>query len=236
MKKLFIRAAALTSAFVFSTALSAHYSWIMPSKKDCRIEIGHGHNFPISEQAMNKERIRATLFDGSGHSIPGIISKESDCLSVAPSTSLKEIAAALFIEEPLILNRTTKGVKTGPMSGCTGVIDSFRRHRCGFFQSAANRSFESVPDQLTIRCKKDEKGWYLSCRFGDKTLSGLEIEVIEPLSKEGRKLGVTDAEGRLAFRGEKSGPHLFTARWSQPCSGTDTLRDEYISTLVLTIE
>ena len=119
------------------------------------------------------------------------------------------------------------------MSGLTGVIDSFRRHRCGLFQAAPAGWIAPLEKQLTLTYAEDENGPYLLCRLGEKTVSGLEIERIGPDSKTATAIGRSDESGRLPCRMEETGAYLFSASLSQPCGDGDTQREEYRSTLVL---
>lgn len=213
--------------------LSAHHSWIVSSPAENRLEIGHGHSFPISEQAMNPEHIRVSLFTTDGTVFPAAASRNGKCLTVTLPPECKQLGGAMFCENPLILNRTPQGIKTGPMGEHPGVADSFRRHRSGIFLGAPGLTIAAAADHILLSCSTEGAAVVLQCQIGDRPLAGAELTVCDPDNHSERELGRSDAHGRLRFSPIRPGLHLFTASWTQASTSPDTQREEYLSTLVI---
>lgn len=226
----------MISAALTPSALMAHHSWIVPATAERVVEIGHGHSFPISEQAMNAGRIHITLISETGQLFPVDPKKESKRLTATIPPELNELAGAVFLEDPVIINRTPQGVKTGPMTDHKGVIDSFRRHRSSGYQSTPGIDLKASAGHLMLNCLRDEQGIYLLCRLDGKLLSEAEIASCDPGSKEERILGKTNAHGRLSFKMMNPGLHLFSVHWSKASTDSETKRNDYVSTLVVLIE
>lgn len=226
----------LLCSFFCRIPLSAHHSWIIPAQKDRVVEIGHGHTFPISEQAMNSERIHVTLLSHNNQTTSAQVSKESNRLTAFIPLNFKELTAALFHEDPIIMNRTPQGIKMGPMSEHKGVIDSFRRYRSGVFQASPEVNIPPISSHLVLSCRRNETGLYLQCHIEKQLRGEVDVEVLEPGSNKERKLGKTDSTGCIPFILAKPGIHLFSAHCSQASQDSDTKRDDYSATLVVGIK
>jgi hypothetical protein len=216
--------------------LPAHHSWILHNPGQNRVEVGHGHAFPLSEQAMNAARIKVTVLRADGNSVSHIPGKDTACLTVPLTKGLTALSGAVFIEEPLIMTRTTKGVKNAPMNTLTGVVDSFRRHRSGVYMSAPGQVIPNLGPHVLLTCRHDHDDLILVLRSGSVPMPEATIEVCEPGLDGERRIGITDAKGHLRFRRQHPGLHLFSAHRALKTTSDETRRDEYTATLVVKLD
>lgn len=222
--------------FVMTLTLSAHHSWIIPVGSGKSLEIGHGHQFPVSEQAMSPDRIMVTILTMDGKRVSLSPLKETRHLTVPFTGAIKDVSAAYFIEEPVIITRTTKGVRTAPMNTLTGVVDSFRRHRSGVYMARPGLKIPDVGQILLLSCELDQNQVKLVVRMDRAPLGEIEIEVCEPNRKEERKIGKTTGQGELGFKVQTAGLHLFSGHWARQNASVETKRDEYTATLAVLLE
>lgn len=226
----------LSTLFICTAAtLPGHESWIMPAGQKGLLEIGHGHSFPVSKQAMNQERLQVFVAGEDGTLQPAVIKREQHRLTAQTPSTVTLLHLALFTEDPLIYNRTSQGVKTGPMTQFPGVADSFRRHRSGVYQAQPGVNPPRLNGQLLLFLIKAEQQAVLQAYLGDVPLGDVEISCQRPREEALTKLGKTDRQGRLSVSAEQPGLYLFTAHYSQPSHDPQTRRDDYSATLVVHI-
>ena len=216
--------------------LDAHYTWIIPAEKEKAMLICHGHSFPVSEQALSPEGLRVkVLFPGAAPA-DLILEKRPAFLAAPLGENAPDPRGAILVQEAQIITRTTSGVKIGPMSSYSGVIDSFRRLRCAAFQSAPGVELAAEPDYLLLLLERREGLLRLNLRLGEKPLAAVKIKVIQPGRPQEQEVGETDSHGFVRFDAAQEGYHLFSASFSRDVENPDYKREQYSTTLSVLIE
>lgn len=216
--------------------LNAHFTWIVPAEKEKCILIGHGHSFPQSEHALALEGLQVILLDSRGKSHSAQPEKREKEVAAKLPADLEELAAAIFQQEAVIITRTTSGVKRGAMNTHSGVIDSFRRLRSAYFQSAPGVELPVIADRLLLQAENRDGKMYFSLRLGPQSLAGIPVKMVASGQDEGREIGKTDSTGRIFFKPEKAGLYLFSADYSPEVKHDEYLREQYAATLAVLIE
>ncbi len=216
--------------------VNAHFTWILPAEKERSVLIGHGHSFPHSEQAVALEGLQVVLQGSGAKTIPVQAERREKDVAAHIPAEIKELAAAGFQMAADIITRTTTGVKRGPMNAFTGVTDSFRRLRSGYFQSAPGVELPVVADRLLLQAENRDGRMQFLLRLGAEPLAGVAVRMVASGQEEGTEIGVTDAAGRLFFKPEKTGLHLFSVDYSRQVKHDEYLREQFAATLALQLK
>lgn len=216
--------------------VSAHFTWIVPAEKEGCLLIGHGHSFPHSEQAVALDGLQVVLQGSGGKALPVQAERREKEVAAHIPAEIKQLASASFQMAADIITRTTSGVKRGPMNAFTGVTDSFRRLRSGYYQSGPGMELPLVTDRLLLQAENRDGRLQFLLRLGAEPLAGVAVKMVTSGQEEGRAIGVTDAAGRLVFKPEKTGLFLFSVDYSREVKHDEYLREQFAATLALQLK
>jgi hypothetical protein len=213
---------ALITAAVCTTVALGHYTWIAPLAplevgKSATIQIGHGHKFPQSEEAINAKQVDAFVLPPSGAK-----TKLQPVASGAGITATCEVKEAgmyriAFIQDRGVNSRTPSGVKPGGRDKNPNAIRASRTLRTAVAYATTGKSEASGGKPLglefEISAMPSTGAWNLLLLKQGKPAAGVPIEVFLAGAPKAVEAGTTGADGRLTFNpaaGAK-GPAMFSA-------------------------
>lgn len=214
-----------TAAGVFAACLvaGAHYTWMAPAGalvvgKANRIEIGHGHRFPVSEEAIAAAQVKAFAVAPSGKRVE-LKSAAIPKMLIAEYTPAETGTHTLgFVQDRGVSSRTPGGLKKGGKDLNRDAVQSFRTVRTSVSYAstgktalpgkAAGLEFEIVP-------KMEAGALALQVLRNGKPAAGVEVQVLLKGQEESKAVGKTDGQGRVAYK-LTAGPVLFVADMVEP--------------------
>lgn len=216
------------AAGVFAACLvaGAHYTWMAPLGplavgKANRIEIGHGHRFPVSEEAIASAQVKAFAVSPSGKRVELKVAAVPKMV-VAEYTPAEAGTHTLgFIQDRGVSSRTPGGLKKGGKDVNRDAVQAFRTVRTSVSYAstgktalpgkAAGVEFEIVP-------KLEAGAVALQVLRNGKPAAGVEVQALTKGQEESNPVGKTDAQGRVVYKlaAGAAGPVLFVADMVEP--------------------
>ncbi|MCS7023197.1 MAG: DUF4198 domain-containing protein [Bryobacteraceae bacterium] len=211
----------------------AHYTWIAPvglwqPGKLARVEIGHGHQFPTSEESINAKQVQMFALAPSGERIhlnPGPAGRALAASFLPKEDGVYRIA---FIQDRGVTSRTAGGVKPGGRKQNPNALSASRRLRTAVAYRSTNKGLMPAAKPLGLElelCAEFVNGsWSLLVLRQGKPLAGAKVEVLPAGATQAVELGRTGASGRLRYEppANAKGPLLFSAELEQPAEpGSD---------------
>jgi hypothetical protein len=210
------------TAAVCSTAALGHYTWIAPIAplevgKTATIQIGHGHKFPQSEEAINAKQVDAFVLPPSGAKtkLEAVVSGAG----ITATYSVKEAGMhrIAFIQDRGVSSRTPAGVKPGGRDKNPNAIQASRTFRTAVAYATTGKTEASGGKPLGLEFElsaiPSSGTWSLQLMKQGKPVAAVPIEVFLAGAAKAVEAGKTGADGRLMFSpaaGAK-GPAMFSA-------------------------
>jgi uncharacterized GH25 family protein len=212
-------------------AALAHYTWIAPLPtrleigKPATLEIGHGHKFPASEEAINASQIDLFVLAPSGAKVKLQPAKSEVAVRAAFTPTEPGLHRIAFVQDRGISSRTPSGLKPGGRDKNPNATQAYRNFRTAiaYANTATSSSIASKPlgveFELTGTLAKG--AWSIQLLKKGKPAPGVPIEVFVAGAAKAEEFGKTDSDGRVNFQpstGAK-GPVMFSAMLKDPAKG-----------------
>jgi hypothetical protein len=181
-----------------------------------RIEIGHGHRFPVSEEAIAAGQLKAFALSPTGKRVDLKVAAAGKVVAADYTPSEAGTHTLGFVQDRGISSRTPGGLKKGGKDVNRDAVQSFRSVRTSVSFAATGKvtmpgkaaglEFEIVP-------RMEAGAVALQVLRNDKAAAGVEVHVLLKGQEESKAVGKTDGQGRIVYKTEAgaAGPVLFLA-------------------------
>lgn len=194
---------------------------ILAIGKANRIEISHGHRFPVSEEAIAAAQVKAFAVSPSGKrtEIKAAAAGKMVVAEYTPAEAGTHVLA--FVQDRGVSSRTPRGLKKGGKDVNKDAVQSFRTVRTSTSFAATGKialpgkaaglEFEIVP-------RMEAGAVALLVLRNGKPATGVTVEVLHKGQEEAKPVGKSDAQGRVVHRlpAGAAGPVLFLAELLEP--------------------
>lgn len=209
----------------------AHYTWVAPSAKflaigkPTTIQIGHGHAFPESEEAIDASQIDAFAVSPSGARAKLQPVKSGDALSAEFAAKERGLHRIAFVQDRGVNSRTPGGLKPGGRDKNPNATQAYRTLRTAVAYARTSESVLMAGKPLGIEFELTgtlAKGiWSIQLFRQSKPVEGVTIEVIVAGTGTAHQTGKTDSIGRVSFQPSTSWkePAMFSAVLKEPAQG-----------------
>jgi uncharacterized GH25 family protein len=226
----------LVGGLFLAGVLAAHYTWIAPASaplvqgKVNKVLIAHGHQFPVSEEAIAAAQVKAFAIAPSGKRAELKAAKVGKLVEAAYTPMEAGTHAFGFAQDRGVTSRTPGGVKPGGRDVNKDVAQALRAVRTAVaFASTAKVTPTGKPLGLELEIVPQISASSVTLQLlrSGKPLAATAIQVLTSGSEEPRELGKTSAQGTLVYAigaGTKP-PVLFIAAVNEPAAkgaGYDT--------------
>ena len=115
--------------------LLAHFTWLAPESPELaagrpyRLRIGHGHEFPASEAAVDATQVRALVIDPRGERAEVAARREDKAVVLEWTPRQKGLHVFAFTQDRGEVSRTPSGVKSGGRDRNPDAATAFRAVR-----------------------------------------------------------------------------------------------------------
>jgi uncharacterized GH25 family protein len=199
--------------------LHGHATWVAPAEeaqepgKTVTVRIGHGHGFPVSEEAINISQVELFAVTPAGVLVK--LTAQAAGKAVDAPYALKEKGRHrfAFIQDRGVNSRTPDGMKPGGRDRNPNATSAAKTMRTAV---AGTGKALGLPVELTA--KQAGSQWQLQFLRNGKPAGGAEVSVYLSGVKEPVMIGKAGADGRVAYTvpaGVK-GPLLFVASQKNP--------------------
>lgn len=211
-----------------------HVTWIDIVSSQKKIVIGHGHHYPKSEECPNPASLAQVGSWQNQKFAKLTLAREAHYLSA--SLPADPPAMAFFSQNPVIYTRTTRGMKIGPKSQFSNVVDSFRKTVSG--KSLTDLKAGMIPAGLPaeLLVKKNNDTYEIYFIMAQKPVFGASISYCLSGSDAEQLLGKTDAYGQVKFKPGKKGNFLITGSFRQDSPNPDCNYELVETTLTVKLE
>jgi uncharacterized GH25 family protein len=221
MTRLFL-AATIAAVLCF-----AHYTWIAPAGKletgkPVEVRIGHGHNFPESEEAINAQQIDLFAVTPSGERVKLTPTRAAHAVTASFTPRQAGAYRIAFVQDRGVTSRTPRGVKPGGRDQNPDATSASRtlRTAVAYTATAGVPASGGKPLGLEIELSGEflSGAWQLQLLKQGKPLGDTAVEVFLAGAAKGVEAGRTGPDGRLRYQppaGAK-GPAVFTAEKKEP--------------------
>lgn len=210
----------------FGGLLAAHYTWIAPPAqlaqgKECKILIGHGHQFPVSEEAIAAAQVKAFAVAPSGRRTELKATKAGKAVEVTYTPQEPGTHVLGFVQDRGVTSRTPAGVKPGGRDVNPDARQALRTVRTATaYASTSKAAVAGKPLQLELEIVPEVTSASIVFQVLRKgqPLAGVPIQMLAGGQGQPRELGRTGAQGKLTFviaAGSRP-PALFLASLTEP--------------------
>lgn len=209
----------------------AHYTWVAPLSgslqpgKPNTIQIGHGHGFPKSEEAIDGSQIDAFTLSPSGARVKLQPVKAGDSLTAEFTARERGFYKIAFVQDRGVSSRTPDGLKPGGRDKNPSATQAYRTLRTGvaYANSADAASIVGKPlgFEFELTGTLARGLWSIQLLKQGRPVEGVTIEVFVAGARTAQQAGKTDSDGRVNFQpsfGTK-GPAMFSAVLKDPAQG-----------------
>jgi uncharacterized GH25 family protein len=219
----------LAGGLFLAGVVAAHYTWIAPAPaplvqgKVNKVLIAHGHQFPVSEEAIVAAQVKAFAIAPGGKRTELKSVKVGKLVEAAYTPMETGTHAFGFVQDRGVTSRTPGGVKLGGRDVNKDVAQASRVVRTAVaFASTAKVTPPGKPLGLELEIVPQISASSVTLQLlrSGKPLAATAIQVLTSGSEEPKELGKTSAQGTLIYAigaGTKS-PVLFIAAVAEPAA------------------
>jgi uncharacterized GH25 family protein len=209
----------LALGFAAVGMLYGHATWVAAVEethepgRTVTVRIGHGHGFPVSEEAINSAQVDLFVVTPGGKRLklaPKAAGKAVDATFAVKEKGRHRFA---FIQDRGVNSRTPDGMKPGGRDRNPNATSAAKTLRTAV---AGTGNALGLPVELTA--KQVGNQWQLQFLRDGKAAGGAEVSVYLPGVKEPVAIGKAGADGRVAYTAPAGvkGPLLFVASQKNP--------------------
>ncbi|MCW5963327.1 MAG: DUF4198 domain-containing protein [Bryobacterales bacterium] len=193
------------AAFFLAPLAWGHYTWLArthysPSGDIAYLEIGHGHDFPVSEEAPSTTHLQAFLVNDGGERKPLRITKEGTALKLEAPLAGRELARVYYVRDRGVISQTADGWKDGGRDQHPGAKSSIKTTQYGIawvgFQGTTNNA-KPLGLELELNYEKGIRGRLVRVMRSGKPARGVDVLAVMGEDSE-VALGKTDAQGYVS--------------------------------------
>jgi len=217
--KAFTTTLSLAAILMLAPSVWAHYTWLVRTHYNAAgtqavLELGHGHHFPLSEEAPGAKYLKVYLETPKG---PQEIEAKSagKALKLEAPLADRGLKRVYYVRDRGVISQTAAGWKDGGKDQHPGAKASMKSIQYGIawigFTGTTNSS-KALGLDLELNYEKGMKGRRV--RAFRKGKPARDLEIIAVLGEDNEKsLGKTDKEGYVIADSLPTGkPVLFTVR------------------------
>jgi uncharacterized GH25 family protein len=212
------------------TAL-AHYTWIAPMPvrlvvgKPSTLQIGHGHRFPQSEEAINAGQLDLFVLTPFGAKEKLHAAKAGTAVTATYTPKQEGFYRIAFVQDRGVSSRTPSGLKPGGRDKNPDATQASRtlRTAIAYATTAGAASIGGKPLGVEFELAGTlEKGrWSVQLMKQGKPVAGVPVEVFVADTGRAHDAGKTDSQGRVTFQPSPGlkGPAMFSAMQKDSAQG-----------------
>lgn len=227
------------SLLILAGSAAAHFTWIAPpaltAGKPATIVIAHGHQFPVSEEAIAAAQVRAFALSPAGKRIELKAVKSGARIEATFTPAETGTYAVAFSQDRGVLSRTPAGVKPGGRDTNPDSVQSVHNVRTAVaFASTGKVVPAGKPLGLEFEIVPQVAGSSVTLQLlrSGKPVPGVAIQVLTAGAKEPVDAGKTSPQGTASWNisaGAKP-PVLFMATLEEPAPARATFDKTSLST------
>lgn len=212
-----------------AVAAWAHYTWIAPAGaarlqvgQTATLQIGHGHRFPQSEEAINARQADCFVLTPAGVRVK--LAPAASRSAVAASYTPREpgVHRIVMIQDRGVSSRTPQGVKPGGKDRNPDATQASRTFRTSVAYASTAPADRMKPPpagvEVELTGELAQREWRLHLWQHGKPRPGVSVEVFLAGARQAVAAGKTGPDGALIYRlpAAAKGPALFSAAWREP--------------------
>lgn len=190
---------------VAATLSFGHYTWLVrthysPAGDVVYLEFGHGHSFPVSEEAPSTSAVKAFLATADGKRTPVALSaaeKSEKSVKVEVKLPSKNLARVYYVRERGVWSQTASGWQEGGRDKFPDAKVARKSFQAGIawvgFAGTTNNAAPLGLD-LELNYESGIRGRLVRAWRKGKPLRDLQVTAVLPGERE-VKLGKTDRDG-----------------------------------------
>lgn len=225
MKRPALSVCALAALLVVPLAWG-HYTWLArthysASGDTAYLEIGHGHSFPVSEEAPQATHVQAFLVNAKGERKPLSIAQDGKALKLEAPLAGRDLARVYYVRDRGVISQTADGWKDGGRDQHPGAKSSVKTTQYGItwvgFLGTTNNA-KPLGLELELNYEKGIRGRLVRVMRSGKPARGVDVLAVMGEDKE-IALGKTDAQGYVsADKLPEDKATLFSVRLELPAA------------------
>lgn len=223
-----------------------HYNWLVRTHYSAAgdtayLEIGHGHDFPASEEASSTSSLKAFLVAADGSRTPVEISKAPKSLKLEVKLPSKNLARVYYVRDRGVRSQTASGWKHGGRDQFPDAKTSRKTVDYGIaWVGFSGTTYNASPLGLDLELNYESGLRGRLVRVWRKGKPARDVEVLAVLGEDREiKLGKTDRDGyvKVAETVPERAPVLFSVALTEKApKGAKYDEDVLSSTLALPAE
>ncbi|MCC6265662.1 MAG: DUF4198 domain-containing protein [Bryobacterales bacterium] len=237
----------LTLALLLAATLAwGHFNWLIrthysASGDTAYLEIGHGHGFPVSEEASSLANLKAYLVAANGSRQPVQIANGPKSLKLEVKLPSKDLARVYYVRDRGVRSQTAAGWKEGGRDAHPGAKTVRKSLDYGISWVGFNgTTYNAKPLGLDLELNYESGLRGRMVRVWRKGKPARDIDVLAVAAGDREiKLGKTDRDGyvKVTEAVPERGPVLFsTALTEKGAKGANYDQESVSCTLALPAE
>jgi uncharacterized GH25 family protein len=217
-------ALAVVAVLGFAPLVWGHYTWMVRTHYSSAgdrayLEIGHGHEFPKSEAAINEEGLSVVLTDASGKAHNLSPKKDGNVLKIEAPLATKQQQRVHYVRDRGVMSQTADGWKPGgrdqhPQAKTSRKTLQYGITWIGF--SGTTTGAKPLGLALELNYEAGMRGRMVRVMRDGKPVRNVEVRAVFSEEDE-RSLGKTDRQGYVSADSLPKGQSLlFTASIDEP--------------------
>lgn len=219
----------LLAGTVVAGVCLSHYTWVAPvngsleAGQSVTVEIGHGHKFPQSEEAINASQVNLFALSPSGAKIK--LAPVVSGSAVTAPMNIKEagLYRILLVQDRGVSSRTPEGLKPGGRDRNPAASMAYRTYRTAVAYASTSKAPSSVPMkpaglEFELAGSFSQGTWDLELLNQGKPVAGVPVEVFLAGAAKAVDAGKTGSDGHLKYRpaAGSHGPAVFSVTHKDP--------------------
>jgi uncharacterized GH25 family protein len=217
-------ACVLLLALVLTPLVFGHYTWLVrthysSSGDIAYLELGHGHEFPHSEEAMSAESLKVFVSGANGNAKALTPQRDGNVLKIEAPMAGRDLQRVYYVRDRGIMSQTADGWKQGgkdkfPQAKTSRRIVQYGITWVGF--TGTTTSARPLGLDLEMNYETGMRGRLVRVMRNGKPARDIEVRAVFSEEDE-RSLGKTDRQGYVsADTLPKNRAILFSASVEEP--------------------
>ncbi len=179
-----------------------HYTWLVRTHYSATgdtayLEIGHGHDFPVTEAAPSSAHMKAFVVDAKGERKPLDLAADGKALKLTTPMAGRELARVYYVRDRGVISQTADGWMDGGRDKHPGAKASMKLTQYGItwigFQGTTNNA-KPLGLDLELNYEKGIRGRLVRVMRSGKPARGVDVLAVLGEDQE-VPLGKTDSQG-----------------------------------------
>lgn len=205
-----------------AASLLAHYTWLAPAGASWRVgqtvtlRIGHGHQFPTSEEAVSARNIELFVIAPSGARTPVPVKAQGTAVEGAFTVKEPGPHRAALVSDRGIVSRTPNGVRPGGRDKNPDAVQAYRTLRTAVAYAGGAAPAEPLGLEVELTAAFSQGAWELTLLRQGKPAAGAEVEVFVAGAPKAVSAGKTGAGGKVTYKPTGTGAVMFFTEGKEP--------------------